>query len=125
MPKLLSASLALAALLSLGGPAQAQVQAPTPPEPAATTADQHLRITHSVRPVYPAKARKEGLHGVVKAEVAVSAEGQIEEIVILDSPGDMLSDAVREALRQTRFKPRIKNGQAVATRMRQDFAFYP
>ncbi|MCZ8076166.1 MAG: energy transducer TonB [Paucibacter sp.] len=123
MPKLLSASLALAALLTLGGPAQAQGQAQS--EPAAAGANQHLRITHAVRPVYPAKARKEGLHGVVKVEVAVSAEGQIEEIVILDSPGDLLSDAVREALRQTRFKPQIKNGQAVATRMRQDFAFYP
>lgn len=92
---------------------------------AAQAGDIPLRISHSVAPVYPAKARKEGMHGTVKVEVGISAEGLLTDIQILDTPGELLSDAVRAALRQTRYQAMVRNGEPVATRMRQEFRFYP
>jgi|JI9StandDraft_2_1071091.scaffolds.fasta_scaffold72562_2 TonB family protein len=123
---------ALALMLLASGPLWAQ--AGTEPSVTAATAASapasaplniHLRISRQVSPVYPAKARKEGMHGTVKVEVEIDAEGRQGEIKILDSPGELLSEAVRQAIQQSRYKPLVKDGQAVATRMRQEFHFYP
>lgn len=120
---------ALALMLLASGPLWAQ--AGTEPSvtaasaPASAPLNIHLRISRQVSPVYPAKARKEGMHGTVKVEVEIDAEGRQGEIKILDSPGELLSEAVRQAIQQSRYKPLVKDGQAVATRMRQEFHFYP
>lgn len=122
----------MAALLgAISAQALATPATPAPPEAPASAAsaarpgDIPLRISHSVAPLYPAKARREGMHGTVKVEVGISAEGLLTDIQILDSPGELLSEAVRTALRQTRYKPLVQNGEPVATRMRQEFRFYP
>ncbi|MCV2362709.1 energy transducer TonB [Paucibacter sp. DJ1R-11] len=120
------------ALMLLGsGPLWAQagaepsVTAAAASAPASAPLNIHLRISRQVSPVYPAKARKEGMQGTVKVEVEIDAEGRQGEIKILESPGELLSEAVRQAIQQSRYKPRVKDGQAVATRMRQEFHFYP
>ncbi len=69
-------------------------------------------------PVFPYYARRRGIEGYVDVRFTVSADGTVEgaETLAAQPTGVFESEALR-AIRRWRFKPGIRNGNAVAARM--------
>jgi TonB family protein len=70
-------------------------------------------LLQRVNPVYPAPAKAAGVQGTVKLEVAISKEGLPEDLRVLSSPSDDLTQSSLEAVRQWRYRPTLLNGQPV------------
>ncbi len=66
-----------------------------------------------VQPVYPQSAKVAGIQGTVSMDVVISAEGVPQEIAVLSSPGDDLTQSALDAVRQWRYRPTLLNGQPV------------
>ncbi len=67
-----------------------------------------------VQPIYPASAKAARLQGTVELEVAISKEGVPEDIRVISSPGDDLTQSALEAVRQWRYRPTLLNGEPIA-----------
>ncbi len=85
-------------------------------------ASDRLRIGGSVEasnliqkktPVYPASAKAAGVQGAVLLEAVISKEGVPQEIRVLSSPSDDLSESALEAVREWRYTPTLLNGNPV------------
>lgn len=66
---------------------------------------------------YPQAAKRKGIKGVVRVEYIVSEKGLVESINVKESPSDLLSKAVTDAIKRTRFEPASKAGKPVKVRM--------
>jgi len=86
--------------------------------------DRPLAITRQSQPIYPKEAQAAGIMGTVKVEIYVGADGAVGDIKILSSPHELLSKAVIDAARKSRFRPMVKNGRTVGTTMQQQFSFH-
>jgi len=64
-------------------------------------------------PVYPGSAKAAGLQGTVEVECVISKEGIPLETRVISSPGDDLSEATLDAVRQWRYRPTLLNGNPV------------
>jgi TonB family protein len=71
-------------------------------------------IIQKVQPVYPTAAKSARVQGTVELEVAISKEGVPEDIRVIASPSDDLTQSALEAVRQWRYRPTLLNGQPVA-----------
>lgn len=69
-----------------------------------------------VPPKYPPEARKEGITGIVVADLVIDEVGTVRDVVIQESPSDELSAAAIAALEQWRFKPAMMEDEPVAVR---------
>ncbi len=63
----------------------------------------------------PAKAKR--ITGVVRIEYIVSEKGIVESINVKESPSDLLSKAVVNTIKRTRFEPATKGNKPVKVRM--------
>jgi protein TonB len=80
--------------------------------------------TFRVPPVYPPRAMRNGIEGVVTVEFTITADGGVTNPIIVKSePAKIFDQAVLRAIKKWKFKPRIVDGQAVARRARQDIRF--
>ncbi len=70
-------------------------------------------LTNKVQPIYPPSAKAAGIEGTVSLDVAISKEGVPEEISVVSSPGDDLTQSALDAVRQWRYRPTLLNGQPV------------
>ena len=76
------------------------------------------------RPVYPIQARMRGQEGAVVLEFTVDAEGKTRDIEIrFSQPGNLFDSSAIRAVKRWQFKPGMKNGRAVAVRVRQKLTF--
>jgi len=66
-----------------------------------------------VQPVYPPSAKAARTQGKVVLETVISTEGVPEEIRVVSSPSDDLTQSALEAVRQWRYKPTLLNGNPV------------
>jgi TonB family protein len=66
-----------------------------------------------VQPVYPASAKANRLQGQVQLEIVISKAGMSEDIRVLASSGDELTQSALEAVRQWRYRPTLLNGEPV------------
>jgi TonB family protein len=66
-----------------------------------------------VSPKYPEEARKARIMGLVKLKATITDQGLVEDLEVLESPDEMLTDAAVEATRQWRFKPALCDGKPV------------
>lgn len=67
-----------------------------------------------VTPEYPASALQKGIEGWVKVEFAIDANGAImEPRVLAHSPSAIFDNAVLNALKKSRYRPQLLNGQPV------------
>lgn len=109
--------LALALALVLVG-ASAQAQAPadtTPPE----------LVTH-VDATYPAALLSSGKHADVLLSVIVDTEGHVRQATVLSGSGQpALDEAALSAVHQWTFRPALRRGVKVASRIRVPFHFAP
>ncbi|MBI3404024.1 MAG: TonB family protein [Acidobacteria bacterium] len=69
-------------------------------------------LRHSVRPAYSQSAKSNRLQGMVRLEVQIGKEGNVEDVKIVYGP-PILSQAAMEAVKQWRYKPYVLNGNAV------------
>ncbi len=70
------------------------------------------RLMKSVQPVYPEEARKARTQGAVILNVRTDKKGNISEVMVLKSVDEALSRAAVEAVKQWKYEPFIKDGQA-------------
>jgi TonB family protein len=66
------------------------------------------------RPNYTEEARKNKVQGVVRARVLIGSDGLIKQVRIIRGLPDGLNEEAIRAAMQIRFRPAMKNGQAVS-----------
>jgi protein TonB len=77
-----------------------------------------------LRPIYPSRARQQGIEGFVELAFVVAVDGKVDDVsVVRSDPGDIFVAAALAAVRRWRFAPGQKEGKAVATRVRQVIRF--
>lgn len=72
---------------------------------------------------YPAMARRRNIEGTVLVEVYVSDTGNIDNVQVLDDPGNGFGEAVREAFRHAKASPATRGGKAIAVVQRIPIRF--
>jgi protein TonB len=78
--------------------------------------DQAPRAIVKMPPVYPFKAREQGVEGVVQVKILVREDGSIGEVQIMDSrPRDVFDDAVINAVQKWRFEAGTIGGKKVTS----------
>ena len=66
-------------------------------------------------PVYPLEAKAQGVEGYVTVGYDISVEGQVINLVVLESnPPGVFDDAAITAVSKWRFNPQIEDGEPVA-----------
>ncbi|MBU6247014.1 MAG: energy transducer TonB [Xanthomonadaceae bacterium] len=102
--------------------------AATPPPPTMATAPRP-RVTapvllHRVEPYYPQAARRARREGWVEVAFTVLPDGRVDAVRVLQAePGSVFDLAATSAVRRWAFKPATRNGQPVATDLRQRLDF--
>jgi len=99
----------------------------TPPPPAAPPAAapgaslrqinvagsvQALKLIKKVAPPYPALARTAHVEGTVRFRAVIGADGQVKGLVTLSGPPPLVQPAA-DAVKQWRYQPTLRNGEAV------------
>lgn len=108
----------------------ALVDAPLPLDPTyypAREVDEHPALVSRVRPAYPAKAADADVKGDVLVLFMLNENGSVDEISVLEEnpPGYGFDTAVNEWLKQARFKPAMRKGRAVKSRVVYRVNFEP
>jgi TonB family protein len=70
-------------------------------------------LVYKVDPEYSEQARKAKFQGTVVLNLVVQRDGSVRDIRIVNSLGLGLDEKAIEAVKQWRFRPGEKNGQAV------------
>jgi TonB family protein len=70
-------------------------------------------LVYKVEPEYSEQARKAKYQGTVVLNLIVQRDGSVRDIKILTSLGMGLDEKAIEAVKQWRFRPGVKGGQAV------------
>ena len=107
--KILAATLAAASLVTV--PA-ARAAAPAAAQARVENADPE-KISGE-RPSYPEEARQAGLEGKLTAWLHVDAKGNVTQVEIKESPGELFSSEAVAKFSQWKFKPEVKAGHPVA-----------
>ena len=66
-----------------------------------------------MNPTYPASAKAAGVQGTVRLDVTISKDGIPEDIQVISSPSDDLTQSASEAVREWRYSPTLLNGRPV------------
>jgi TonB family protein len=78
-----------------------------------------LTLTKSVKPVYPDKANLKKIEGWVELDFTVAENGEVKDIAVhATSPPGVFEASAIKALSQWRYKPMLRDAQAVAQRAR-------
>ena len=85
--------------------------------------DAPARLVRGPPPEYPARARADGIEGVVHLELVVGGSGAVESARVVRGVGYGLDEAAMVAVRQFRFAPASKAGRTVRVRMAWSVAF--
>jgi TonB family protein len=83
-----------------------------PNAPATSVDTRPVLLTH-IAPRYTEVARKNNIQGSVTMRVLVGADGEVKQIRITRGLPDGLDEQAIAAVRQSKFKPATKDGQAV------------
>lgn len=73
---------------------------------------QASKLVNKVSPVYPQKAKEEGVEGAVVLQITVNERGEVSDIQVV-SGHELLSEAAVEAVKQWRYSPTLLNGEPV------------
>ncbi len=122
-----------ASLLAVGGVTSVATSAaaqpppaPPPAPPAAAPVVTPPTVVHHVDAVYPPSAVASREHADVVLTVTVDADGHVSKVDVAQSSGAAdLDEAAMVAARQWTFTPAMKDGKAVASRIKMPFHFAP
>ncbi len=70
-------------------------------------------VIEKVNPKYPEEARKAKIMGIVIIETVINENGTVDDIQVVESPNELLSEAAVEAVRQWTFEPALCDGRPV------------
>lgn len=88
--------------------------APGEPKPIRVGGElEQGNLITKVQPLYPAAAKSARVQGQVVLDAVISAEGIPEDVQVVSSPSDDLSQSALEAVRQWRYRPVWLNGNPV------------
>jgi protein TonB len=80
-------------------------------------------ITGRPEPVYPRRAREDGVQGTVRVRVVLLASGKVGEVLVIKGLPEGVSEAAVEAARRIKFTPAIKDDRWVSQRVLVEYAF--
>ena len=104
--------------------AAAASQAATPEAASQVVASSTLRLLRRQNPTYPQRALDQLISGWVDLEFTVAKDGSVENIVVTAStPQRVFDSAATAAMRQFRYAPVIRSGEAVPQRARMRMRF--
>ena len=93
-------------------------------KPSRLKIDTNVVPTLRIPPVYPARALRSGIEGIVTVEFTISIDGSVKDLVIVKAkPTKIFDRAVLKAVSKWKFNPDMVNGLAVEKRARQDVKF--
>ena len=121
----LSVLLVILALLSVAGRPAAAQSLPSGVHRAGDDGVTDPRAVRQVAPVYPIEARRAGIHGVVRLEAIVGADGSVQDVRIvhsLDRVHGLDAEAVRAA-KTWRFEAGLKDGSPVPVALTIEMTF--
>lgn len=87
------------------------------------SADRDPELLADCKTEYPDEAKRADVEGTVRLRVTVDVEGKVVDVKLVSGPGYGLDDAARRAITRCRFKPAIKNGEAVSTSFTYNYIF--
>lgn len=85
--------------------------------------DEIPSVISSVSPIYPDTMRRSGLEGRVVILFIVDENGLVKNARVESSTNPAFSKPALDALRKWRFKPGVKDGRKVKTKVRQPMPF--
>jgi protein TonB len=69
------------------------------------------RLARRVTPDYPSAAKRDGIEGSVDLEVAISSQGVVEDVSVVNAtPPDMFEKSAVAAVRKWKYDPRFVDG---------------
>jgi protein TonB len=78
--------------------------------------DTPARAIVKTAPMYPFRAREQGIEGVVQVKILVREDGTVGEVLIIDArPRDVFEEAVLACVPNWRFEPGVIQGKRVAS----------
>ena len=108
----------------LGDFATSTRSAPISAKPRRPKIDTNVKPTLRIPPVYPQRALRSGIEGVVTVEFTITTDGSVKDAeVVKAKPPKIFNRAVLTAIAKWKFNPDIVNGKAVEKRARQDVKF--
>lgn len=93
-------------------------------KPSRPKIDTNVVPTLRIPPVYPARALRSGIEGVVTVEFTIATDGSVKDpVVIKAKPAGLFNRAVLKSIAKWKFNPDIIDGKPVEKRARQDVKF--
>jgi protein TonB len=90
-------------------------------------ATQPIESPHTPKPCptayYPSEMRARGIEGVVIMALTVLPDGSVSDIVVVKSAGPEFDRAATEGMSCMRFRPAMRDGVAVPSRIRWTYRF--
>ncbi|HEV2198978.1 MAG TPA: TonB family protein [Bryobacteraceae bacterium] len=83
---------------------------------------QATKLIKKVTPAYPALARAARLEGTVRFRAVIGVDGQVKGLVTLSGPPPLVQPAA-DAVKQWRYQPTVRNGEALEVVTEIDVAF--
>lgn len=87
--------------------------------------DAEPKAMNAVPPVYTEAILAKHLSGVVVVEFVAEEDGSVTEVEIKHSPAAELSESAIECIKKWKFRPAIKDGKPIRTRMELGINFDP
>jgi protein TonB len=92
--------------------------------PGRPKIDTNVVPTLRIPPVYPSRALRSGIEGVVTVEFTIGVDGSVKDPKIVKAkPPKIFDKAVLKAITRWKFNPDMVNGKPVEKRARQDVKF--
>ncbi|MBL1142382.1 MAG: energy transducer TonB [Proteobacteria bacterium] len=108
----------------LGDFAKSTKKGKTIGKPAKPAIDTNVVPTLRIPPVYPARALRSGIEGVVTVEFTIAIDGSVKDPVIVKSkPPKIFDKAVMKSITKWKFNPDMVDGKPAEKRARQDVKF--
>lgn len=85
--------------------------------------DEMPKVVKRTRPVYPEGLRRSGMTGEVHVSIIVSLEGRVRSAEVVRSSHPGFDEAALDAITQWTFKPGMRNGVPVNTRIQTSIVF--
>jgi TonB family protein len=79
-------------------------------------------LLHRVEPEYPEEARRQRMQGAVVLDVRIGRDGAVQDVKLVNGQ-QLLAGAAIAAVKQWRFKPQMRKGQAVEMQTRVTLYF--
>ena len=89
------------------------------------TVERAVQVTRAAAPRYPDALKSVGVEGTVVMRFIVGTDGRVEggSFEVVSSPNNLFSEAVKNALRNTRYRAAEANGHSVRQLVEQSFTF--